>query len=391
MKTLLKITLFLLVLLLLAAFAFQIIRTKIGDFRPALTPNLDGVSKRLETNGPLSLPPGFHIAIFAENLSKPRDLVFSPGGTLLVSLPSENRVVALLDRNGDHKAEEVKVLLSDLGNPHGLAFYDNRLFVASEKRVSRYKWNEKNFSVIPDRVLFSLPAGDRHTTRSLAFKDDGTLFVSVGSACDVCYESFEFLAAVVVSDANGSTPRRFARGLRNSVFIKVNPTTGELWGTEMGRDFLGDDLPPDEINLIRDGKHYGWPICYGDKIHDTKFDTRQYLLDPCLETEPPVYQIQAHSAPLGLTFINSPRFPADWQGDLLVSYHGSWNRSTPVGYKVVRLKLEGNQVVGEENFLTGFLTGARALGRPVDLEFAPNGDLFLSDDKAGVIYRIWKE
>ncbi|MFI5205702.1 MAG: PQQ-dependent sugar dehydrogenase, partial [Candidatus Paceibacterales bacterium] len=175
-------------------------------------------------------------------------------------------------------------------------------------------------------------------------------------------------------------------------FIQFNPKTGELWGTEMGRDYLGDNIPPDEINIIREGVNYGWPNCYGDRVADTSFNQDA----TCQFTQSPIYQIPAHSAPLGLTFINSSQFPADWQGDLLVAYHGSWNRTLPTGYKVIHMKVNGNTISGVSDFLTGFIgvgakSGADALGRPVDLTFDKSGNLFLSDDKTGDVYIIQKQ
>ncbi len=157
----------------------------------------------------------------------------------------------------------------------------------------------------------------------------------------------------------------------------------------MGRDFLGDDLPPDEINIVKDGKNYGWPVCYGNRVYDSQFggETPNF----CLSSEPPVFEIQAHSAPLGLAFISSTQFPEEWQGDLLVSYHGSWNRTAPTGYKLVRLQVEGEKIIQQTDFLSGFLQGNRVIGRPVDLEFGHEGSLYLSDDKAGIIYRIFKK
>ena len=172
-------------------------------------------------------------------------------------------------------------------------------------------------------------------------------------------------------------------------FIKINPKTRELWGTEMGRDLIGDNLPPEEVNIIAKGKNYGWPNCYGNKIHDEKFD-HSHSAGECEKTEVPIYGSQAHSAPLGLVFIDSAQFPQSWQGDLLVAYHGSWNRSVPTGYKIVRMNVKGNKITGETAFLTGFLQGTNALGRPVDLEFDSSGSLYISDDKIGVVYKIIK-
>lgn len=381
----------------------------VGDIRPALLPAskniaeiIENQSQRIQTSPagsmqpqtgeamqiPLQLPPGFRLSIFAKKLGASRDLEFSPQGTLLVSIPGKGSVLALPDKNGDGKADTVKVILNGLNKPHGVAFYEGKLFVAEETQVVRYNWDDATLTATRDKVLFQLPRGGNHVTRSLVFNKRGQLFVSLGSTCNVCYEKQEWLAAVITSNKDGENPRLFARGLRNSVFLAVNPNTDKVWAGDMGRDFLGDDLPPEEINIIRDGKNYGWPICYGNKIHDTNFDKNTYLRDPCADTEAPIFEYQAHAAPLGLTFVASPQFPKDWQGDLLVAYHGSWNRSTPSGYKVVRLVVKGNAITGSEDFLTGFLQGNEALGRPVDVIFDKQGSLYVSDDKAGVIYKI---
>lgn len=379
---------------------------KVGNFGPALLPpkedivdNLEKQSIGLSPSFPLKLPDGFKIGIFAKDLGNARDLEFSVSGTLLISIPSDGKVVALPDKNGDGVADSNIDVLTSLGRPHGIAFHDGKLFVAEETRVVRYLWDEENLKATQEKVLFDLPKGGRHSTRTISFNQKGQTFVSIGSSCDVCYEKHEWLAAVIVSDADGNVPRVWAKGLRNSVFITVNPKTGELWGTEMGRDFLGDDLPPDEVNIIREGGDYGWPDCYGKKIIDT---TQPQKGTPCEATEAPVYEITAHSAPLGLVFIQSKQFPSAWQGDLLVAYHGSWNRSTPIGYKVVRLDVEGRprdqRLVDEEDFITGFLPSggelsgpSQAYGRPVDLTFDKEGSLYISDDKAGVVYKVVKQ
>lgn len=386
-----KLTILIIFLLIFAGVGLFWGRRKVGDIRPVVFPP-GQKTKEEPSEVPLTLTQGFRIGLFATDLGKARDLEISPGGTLLLSIPATSRLVALPDKNGDGVADEVKPVLTGLGQPHGLAFFGGKLFVAEETRVVRYSWDEKNLSALLDKVLFSLPKGGRHFTRTLAFGQAGRMFVSIGSTCDVCFEKHPWLGAVVVSDSEGKDPRLWAKGLRNSVFIAVNPQSSELWGTEMGRDFLGDFLPPDEINIIREGRDYGWPLCFGNRVHDTDFDKKVYIQivpqPPCGTTEPPVYEIAAHSAPLGLAFVDSPQFPKDWQGDLLVAYHGSWNRSTPIGYKVVRLDVEGEKIVGEEDFISGFLEGSEAIGRPVDLIFDPSGNLFISDDKAGVVYRV---
>ena len=349
-------------ILVIVVVGFLYIRFKVGDIRPVLfTPkeNLVETIERYEVGEPVSFPlqiaSGFKIGVFAKNLGKARDLEFSPVGTLLVSDPPSGRVVALPDKNKDGRADMVKEIVTDLNKPHGLVFYQSYFYVAELTRVSRYKWDEKNLTAQLDRELFAVPYNGGHSTRSLAIDKDGNLFVTIGSSCNVCVEKHEWLAAVVVSDFEGRNPRLFARGLRNLVFIKVNSKTSELWGTEMGRDLLGDDKPSEEINIIRSNQDYGWPYCFNDKIHKDNFDSKKE--HSCSETTSPIWKMQAHSAPLGLAFINSKQFPKEWQGDLLVAFHGSWNRSVPTGYKVVRLNVEGNKIIGQEDFLTGFLQG----------------------------------
>jgi glucose/arabinose dehydrogenase len=195
----------------------------------------------------------------------------------------------------------------------------------------------------------------------------------------------------MVSDAEGNNPHTFASGLRNAPFLALHPTTGAVWATEMGRDNLGDNVPPDEINILREGKNYGWPICYGSKVYDTNFNSNTYVGDPCADTIAPIFPVPAHNAPLGLTFIKSDQFPAAQQDDLLVAYHGSWNRSVPDGYKIVRLSVRGGTVVGSDDFMTGFISGRTVAARPVDVTFDVAGNLYVSDDKTGVIYIVQKQ
>lgn len=343
-----------------------------------------------------TLSQGFVAGVFATGLGKPRDIVFAEDGTLLVSIPEKGTVVALPDKNNDGKADEVKTVISGLDHPYGLAYHDSILYIAEETRVAEYNYYESQFTAEKYRDLFRLPKGGRHITRTLAIggQNGDSLYISVGSTCDVCFEKDARNGSVLVSKLENSIfgePRIFAKGLRNAVFITVNDKTQQLWGTEMGSDDLGDHLPPDEIDIIQDGKDYGWPNCYGNKQHDTVFDKKDYIRDPCADTQAPAFEIEPHSAPLGITFINSPQFPADWQGDLLVAYHGSSLRKDKVGYKVVHMKVTGDKVTKEEDFLTGFLHNGVISGRPVDVEFDKAGSLFISDDKSGNIYKIVKQ
>ncbi|HSX01623.1 MAG TPA: PQQ-dependent sugar dehydrogenase [Candidatus Saccharimonas sp.] len=359
---------------------------------PAATPAPYAVSSGAAPGFAATLPPGYVIHQFASGLGAARDLVFTPGGTLLVSNPDARTVTALPDANHDGLADSAAVILHGGEDTHGLAFYQGQLYVAELTRVVRYHWDESTLTASFDKALFDLPSPNPdHNKRTLAISPDGRLFVSVGSTCNVCHEPDGRDATVIVSDTNGASPRVYATGLRNAAFLAINPATGELWSTEMGRDYLGDNLPPDEIDLVRDGQDYGWPICYGDRVHDTSFDHNTYIADPCARTAPPLWPVPAHNAPLGLAFIKSAQFPADQQGDLLVAYHGSWNRTVPDGYKVVRLHVQGNTITGSTDFLTGFISGRTVSARPVDLVFDATGSLYLSDDKTGTIYIIQKQ
>jgi glucose/arabinose dehydrogenase len=340
---------------------------------------------------PFVLPAEFAIHIFANNLGNPRDLQLSKGGTLLVSSPNRGIVYALPDKNNDGIGDENVTVVSGENHPHGLAFYSNKLYVADVDKIVSFDWDEKNLKATGRKVLFSLPQNINHNSRTIIFDSKGTMYVSVGSTCNVCDETSNFSGTIIVSDSQGNSPAIFAMGLRNAPFMQFNPATNELWATEMGRDYLGDNLPPDEINIIKSNNNYGWPNCYGNKIPDTNFN----FSATCQNTVAPIYEIPAHSAPLGLVFINSTQFPNDWQGDLLVAYHGSWNRSVPTGYKVIHFKVNGGIITDPEDFLTGFMSPDanginQVLGRPVDLIFDSSGNLYLSDDKSGNIYKIGK-
>lgn len=377
---------FTVIILVVVIVSILLLSRKIGDIRPAVFPPKKNDIVLKGENIPISINDQ-RVVTFAQDLDRPRDLEFSPEGTLFASIPSKGKIVALPDQNNDGKADETKTILEGLRHPHGIAFYSGKLFVALEDRVERYRWDEKNLTASFDKKLFNIPTGGSgHITRSVVFDKGGRMFVTIGSTCNVCNEGAPFLASIIVSDNEGITPRIFAKGLRNSVFLAINPKTDQLWATEMGRDFLGDDLPPDEVNIILDGRDYGWPRCWGQAVHDTQFDKNPN--DPCTHTQEPVFEIPAHSAPLGLAFIGSKQFPPDWQGDLLVAYHGSWNRSAPAGYKVVRLVTKSDKVIKQEDLITGFLDGPQAIGRPVDLIFDAEGSLFLSDDKSGKIYKL---
>jgi glucose/arabinose dehydrogenase len=279
------------------------------------------------------------------------------------------------------------------------------LYVAERDMLSRFPYDSETPSLGKKENLMRISSSglDRHFTRSLLFLPSGsgfpmddTLLVSVGSSCNVCHEQHPDYAAVLAYSLVDKQKEVYAKGLRNATFMTLNPVNGKVFATEMGRDNLGDNLPPDEINIIenRDNQpqNYGWPNCYGKNVHDDQFDHNTYIRNPCMlpfET-PSFVDLPAHSAPLGLAFIPEEGWPPEYWYNLLVAYHGSWNRSVPTGYKIVRLKMDAKgKYLGTEDFITGWLTdGGKKLGRPVDIKVLPGGVAYISDDSTGVIYRL---
>ena len=344
----------------------------------------------------LEIPQGFHITVFAE-VEGARMMAFSPGGTLVVSASGENKVVALADPRHTGRAERVVTVLSGLNEPHGIAFHQGKLYVAENDRVRRYDWDEANLRASNPVTLANLPAGGSHSTRTLLFHG-GKMYVSAGSSCNVCIETDPRRAAVMQFNPDGSGQKIFAKGLRNAVGMAVNPKTGTIWVTVNGRDWLGDDLPPETIyDLGNSGGDAGWPYCYGDRVPDPNFtkpgDNR------CGSVLRPKVQMQAHSAPLGLAFYEGTMFPAEYRHNIFVAFHGSWNRNVPTGYKVVRVKLDdkGQPISGAEDFITGWLARGetkkgRWMGRPVGVVFGTDGAMYLSDDSGKKVYRVtWEK
>ena len=341
----------------------------------------------------LKAPPGFHTSVFAEGVDSARMMVFSPGGVLLVSEAGEGKVVALPDPKHAGKAARTVDVLSGLNEPHGLAFYEGKLYVAENDKVRRYDWDEANLRASNPKPLADLPGSGGHSTRSLVFHGS-KMYVASGSSCNVCIEKDPRRAAVTEFNPDGSGQKIFAKGLRNAVGLAVNPKTDTVWVTVNGRDWLGDNLPPEVVlDLGKDGGDGGWPYCYGDRVPDSKFtkpgDNR------CKNVIAPKVQMQAHSAPLGLAFYEGSEFPAEYRNSIFVAFHGSWNRSVPTGYKVVRVKLDdkGQPQGGAEDFITGWLAPGetkkgRWMGRPVGIVFGSDGAMYVSDDAEDVIYRV---
>ena len=329
----------------------------------------------------LQVPPGFAVDVYAQGVRGARFMALGPDGTPYLSLTRAGRVVKLPDADADGRADTVITVAEGLNLPHGLAFRGDTLYVAENDKIVRFRPGSAQAEV----VVASLPGRGGHFTRTIAFGPDGKLYVSVGSSCNICDESDPRRAAVLRYNRDGSGEEVFAHGLRNSVGIAFDPVTGELWGTNNDRDNLGDDVPPDRINILRQGGDYGWPRCYLPGKPNPEYPTAD-----CSGVVGPAIPFQAHSAPLGMTFSTGSQFPAAYRGGAFVAFHGSWNRSIPTGYKVVYVTARDGRPVAVGDFLTGFLPDPAAppWARPVDVLVARDGSLLVSDDFAGYVFRV---
>lgn len=369
--------------------------TKVPASAPSSSPS--NLAPGQNTTGlPLSVPPGLSVSFFAQKLPGPRAFVLDSAGNLLVSCPSAGSVVALPDKNNDGVADGVITVASGLNYPHGLAFLPSnpaKLYIAETNAVAVYDYNPATMQAANRTKIIDLSAGGVHITRTLMFApapNEGKLLISVGSDCNVCIESDPQRAKILIANADGSGLRPFGSGLRNSVFMAVDPLTNQVWATDMGRDNLGDNVPPDEVNIIQDGNNYGWPYYYGQNILDTQFVTDPATAPPASTMTPPHVEFQAHSAPLGLAFVTSDKWPAGYKNDLIVAFHGSWNRSVPTGDKLVLVRLDNQgNYQSTEDLITGWqqADGSR-LGRPAGVIMRPDGTMYVSDDDNGAIYRI---
>lgn len=311
-----------------------------------------------------------------------------PDGQLYVAERGAGRVVCLPDRDGDGVADGVEVVADGLSRPSSIAFYqDGSLYVGEPTRIVRLSDPDAQ-GVFQRRevIIDGLPSGG-HNTRTVLFSPDwSTLFVSIGSSCNVCVEDDERRATIMRYNPDGSGGEVYARGLRNAVGIVFRPGTGELWATNNGRDWLGENLPPDTVHLVERGDDFGWPYCHAGRIVDPDLGQA----GACEGTKGAQVELQAHSAPLGLTFYTGEQFPQAYQGDLFVAYHGSWNRDVPTGYKVVWIPFEEGAPGSVYDFAVGWLLeGGDRWGRPVDVATGADGSLFVSDDSGGRIYRIF--
>lgn len=354
-------------------------------FTPALEPASAANVQQLK------VPSGFTVAKFAEGVGKPRILLVSPAGNVYVSDRETGVVMMLKDANNDGVAE-VKQVVATVKQAHGLALRNNKMYITGVREVYVADMNADGSLGQPKMIISNLPDGGQHPNRTLAFGPDNKMYITVGSTCNACKEPNTMNATIVQANEDGSNMVVYAKGLRNTIGFGWHPQTGEMWGMDHGIDWLGDNEPPEELNQIKQNANYGWPYIYGNGKYNpqprpTGDTTYQQYRD--LSTAPAL-TYQGHSAPLQMAFYTASKFPAEYKNDAFVAMRGSWNRSTPVGYKVVRLHFENGKPVRFDDFLTGFLTNSNRshFARPVGVAVHTDGSLLVSDDTNGVIYRV---
>ncbi len=335
----------------------------------------------------ITLPPGFKIELYAAGVPNARSLCLGPKGILFVSSRSKGNVYAVVDRDHDFKADKVYILASNLYMPNGVAFRNGSLYVAEVNRVWRMEGIVSRLDNPPKPIIVndSFPSDRHHGWKFIRFGPDGKLYVPVGAPCNVCEKKDPRYASIMRMNPDGSQLEIFARGVRNTVGFDWHPTTHELWFTDNGRDWLGDNLPPDELNRApRKGMFFGFPYCHGKNIPDPKYGRP----GKCKESTPPAMELGPHVAALGMRFYTGKLFPPKYRNQIFIAEHGSWNRTRKIGYRISLVRLQNNRPISYETFAEGWLQGQRAWGRPVDVEIMPDGSMLVSDDKAGAIYRI---
>lgn len=331
--------------------------------------------------------PGVKVSVFASGMEGARFMAENSDGVLFLSVPSDGTVLALPDKDKDGTVDEVIVYARGLKRPHGLAFRNGELLVAEAGSVVSLKDDDNDLKADSKRIITDdVPSGGGHWTRTIVIGPDNAIYLAAGSSCNACVE--EDTRRAGVTRFADSKAELFAKGLRNTVGLEFHPTTGKLWGVDNGRDMLGDEIPPEEVNLIEQGKDYGWPYCYGNNIPDPELGSAER----CQKTTPPEVEMQAHSAPLGVAFGHGLKFPNMIENSLIIAFHGSWNRSVPTGYKVVALPFNDiGMPAGKPFDVISWHTGKETWGRPVDVLAGRDGAMYVSDDEAGAVYRITYE
>ncbi|QSA98549.1 sorbosone dehydrogenase family protein [Methylococcus sp. EFPC2] len=336
----------------------------------------------------IRLPPGFTISVYSDRTPEARSMTLGENGTVYVGSLGEGKVYALRDEDGDGRAERSIVVASGLNMPNGVAYFQGDLYIAEISRIVKLKDIGRRLSDPPPPVLVAdaYPNARPHGWKYLRVGPDGLLYAPVGAPCNICLSEDPIFASLTRIGPDGKGLQIYAHGIRNTVGFDWHPETGELYFTDNGRDLLGDDVPPEELNKIsQPGQDFGYPYCHGGDIPDPEFGKQK----SCDRFTPPVLKFPAHVAPLGIHFYRGKQFPPPFRGQLFVAQHGSWNRSKPQGYRVSMVRFRQGQPVSEEIFAEGWLgTDGKADGRPVDVLELADGSLLVSDDLRGAVYRI---
>jgi glucose/arabinose dehydrogenase len=349
------------------------------------------------------MPAGFKIEVYASGVTNAREMVLGPKGTVFVgsrNKPDGDKVYALVDKNGDQKADRVLVLAKGLNQPNGVAFHNGSLYVGEISRITRFDDIESRLESPGEPVVVNdtLPKDEHHGQKFIAFGPDGLLYVPVGAPCNICDKEKDDprYASILRMKPDGSGVEVFAHGVRNTVGFDWHPRTREIWFTDNGRDNLGEDVPRDELNTApKKGLHFGYPFCHQGDLSDPEFGKAR----PCGGFQPPARALDAHVAAIGMRFYTGKMFPEEYRNQIIIAEHGSWNRSIPQGYRLSLVKLDGDKAVSYTRFAEGWLRGMKPApaggamigdvwGRPADVLVMPDGALLVSDDKAGVVYRI---
>ncbi len=334
----------------------------------------------------LTLPKGFHIAVYSDQVPNAREIALGAKGTVFVGSMDAGKVYALTDSQGDGHADQVRVIASGLQMPVGVAFRHGDLYVSAVSKivVLRDIENHLDHPPAPEVVTDKLPTETHHGWKFIAFGPDDKLYVPIGAPCNICDPGPDHGKLIRMS-ADGSDWQDVARGIRNTVGFDWQPASKRLWFTDNGRDMMGDDMPSDELNEItRNGQHFGYPYCHQGDTLDPEFGKGK----SCKDYVPPVLKLGAHVASLGMRFYEGRQFPADYKGAIIVAEHGSWNRSKKSGYRVMTVRVKGDKAVSYQPLVTGFEQNESAWGRPVDVQPMPDGSLLVSDDLAGAVYRV---
>lgn len=339
--------------------------------------------------GQIKVPDGFEISIYAEGVKNARSMVYSPDGILFVGTRDKGDVYAIVDKDKDFKADTIYTIAKKLRMPNGVAFKDGDLYVAEVSRVLKFSDIENNLTTppVPEVIYEEYPTERHHGWKYIAFGPDGKLYIPVGAPCNICESEDEIFNTITRINPDGTNMEIIQRGVRNTVGFDWHPQTGELWFTDNGRDWMGDDQPFCELNRAeKDGLHFGYPYCHQGNLPDPEFGQKF----PCSDFVSPARNLGAHVAPLGMEFYTGNQYPEDYSGQIFVAEHGSWNRTKKSGYRVMMAKLRGNEVVDYVPFATGWLDEGNdeVSGRPVDIEVLPDGSMLVSDDFADMIYRI---